>query len=189
MTEETKLRSFILEDNTEVNHYKTFLCDAKIEVITRDKLAHNINSDYSTRHAQHPAVFIGILNGCYQFMSKLTCMLSINAQVDFIRIKSFKDGVRSELQVIKDVEVDLTNKVVYLIDEINDTGQTLQEAVKLVKQKNPLVVYTVSLLQREGNKYPSTYNGHIVPKDLFLYGYGLDDENGLNRNNLSIYYK
>jgi hypoxanthine phosphoribosyltransferase len=189
MGEEKKPPFFVLDDEVEVTHFKTLLNPAQIEVINRDKIAHNVNSDYSTRHSNKEAVFIGILNGCYTFMSQLTNMLSIKAEVDFMRLKSFKDGKRSDIKLLKDIELDIKDKVVYLIDEINDTGQTFIEAIKILELKQPLRMYTISLLTKKHTKLPSDYNGMMIPNDMFVYGYGLDDENGLNRNNKSIYWK
>lgn len=133
-----------------------------------------------------PPVMICVLNGAYQFFADLTSMMSIDCEVDFIRIKSYDGRDNSGgTKLIKSLETDLKGKTVYIVDDILDTGATIIEALSHVNGRMPKSVKVVTLLKRRGSKMQPDYCAFEIG-DEFVYGYGLDD-NKLKRNLMDIY--
>lgn len=149
-------------------------------------LAREIESDYKKSSGILPPVLICILNGSVHFFSDLARTLKVDAEIDFIRLKSYDGQDNSKgITVTKDVEIDLKGKMVYIIDDICDTGETIIEALHMVNSKQPLEVKTVTLFKRKGGKELSDFYGFEIG-DEWLIGYGFDDF-GLKRNEKHVY--
>ena len=133
-----------------------------------------------------PPVMICVLNGSFHFFSDLTRMMSIDSEVDFIRLKSYQGQDNSQgVSVIKDLELDLKGKRVYIVDDILDTGATMIEALHMVNSRMAQEVKIVTLLKRkDGPMTPDFYGFEIG--DEWVLGYGLDDY-GLKRHERNIY--
>ena len=133
-----------------------------------------------------PPVMICILNGSFHFFSDLTRMMSIDSQVDFIRLKSYDGQDNTQgVSIIKDLELDLKGRRVYIVDDILDSGATIIEALQLVNSRMAQEVKVVTLLKRkDGPMTPDFYGFEIG--DEWVLGYGLDDY-GLKRHLQDIY--
>lgn len=133
-----------------------------------------------------PPVMICILNGSFHFFSDLTRMMSIDCEVDFIRLKSYDGQDNSQgVSIIKDLELDLKGKRVYIVDDILDTGATMIEALQMCNSRMAQEVKVVTLLKRKQGPYTPDFYGFEIG-DEFVYGYGLDDY-GLKRHLTDIY--
>jgi hypoxanthine phosphoribosyltransferase len=156
------------------------------EILTQvEKIAHQINTDYSGRCP----LFIAILNGSFMFGSDLFKSLSIEAEICFIKLASYK-GIKSTGQVTTSIglDVSLKDRDVILIEDIVDTGKTLHEFLPQLFDQNPSSIRIASLLHKpDALLYPIKvdYLGFEVP-NKFLVGYGLDYD-GLGRNLKDIY--
>ena len=154
---------------------------------TINKLAFEISNDVISKKSTTPPVFICILNGSIHFFSDLVRAIYMDAEIDFMRLKSYEGQDNSAgVKLTKDIELDVTDRHVYLVDDIIDTGATTNYAIDLIKSRNAASVSTVTLFHRNGGP-SSTFNG-IVIDDEWIYGYGLDD-NGLFRNINRVVYK
>ena len=133
-----------------------------------------------------PPVMICVLNGAYHFFSDLTHMMSIDCEVDFIRLKSY-DGQDNSGGIIrvKDLELDLKGKRVYIVDDICDSGATMLEALFMVNSRMAAEVKVVTLLKRKNGVGMTDFHGFEIG-DEWVLGYGLDDY-GLKRNLQDIY--
>lgn len=168
-------------------HDKTFSTYLAEEVI-QDKikeLATAISKDYEGKRP----LFIAILNGSFMFASDLFKHLAIDAEICFIKLASYK-GTRSTGQVITAIGLDhdLYNRHVVIIEDIVDTGKTLNEFLPQLHHQHPSSFKIVALLQKpEAMQYPLTvdYVGFSIP-NKFVVGYGLDYD-GLGRNLKEIY--
>lgn len=131
-------------------------------------------------------VLVCILNGSFHFFSDLTRMMSIDAYVDFIRLKSY-DGQDNSggVSIIKGFELNLTGKRVYLVDDILDSGETMKTAINMATELGARDVKVVTLLKRNNNAMSPDFYGFEIG-DEWVLGYGLDDY-GLNRHELHIY--
>jgi hypoxanthine phosphoribosyltransferase len=149
------------------------------------ELAGMLNRDY---HDKHP-VFIAILNGSFIFAADLFRELNIDAEISFIKLASYK-GTKSSGQVISSIGLDMEifGRHVVIIEDIVDTGKTLNVFLPQLRHQQPLSLKIVALLHKpEATVYPMKvdYSGFEIP-DKFVVGYGLD-YNGLGRNNAAIY--
>jgi len=144
-------------------------------------LASAISLDHILSKNELPPVMICVLNGSLHFFSDLTRSMTIDSEVDFIRLKSYNGQDNSQgVSVIKGLELDLKGKRVYIVDDILDTGATIIEAIQLANDRMAQEVKVVTLLKRKvGPMTPDFYGFEIG--DEFVYGYGLDDY-GLKRN-------
>ncbi|HQW91727.1 MAG: hypoxanthine phosphoribosyltransferase [Chitinophagaceae bacterium] len=149
------------------------------------KLAKQINADYAGKKP----LFIAILNGSFMFASDLFKELSIDAEICFIKLASYK-GTKSTGNVITSIGLDepLQNRHVVIIEDIVDTGKTLHEFLPQLINQQPASLKIAALLHKpDALVYPLKidYLGFSVP-NKFLLGYGLDYD-GLGRNLKEIY--
>jgi len=140
-------------------------------------LATRINRDYKNEHLY----IIGILNGCYMFLSDLARELKMPCTVDFMRVSSYGNATETSgvVRIIMDVSESLTGKNVLIVEDIIDTGLTMDYLLRTIKQKNPKSIRICTLLHKKVKTkvdVPIDYCGFEVP-DKFVVGYGLDYNN------------
>lgn len=166
---------------------KTFVPYLTVEKIDKEikRLAEEINRDYAGKKP----LFIAILNGSFMFASDLFKELNCDPEICFIKLASYK-GTRSTGHVITSIGLDesLKGRNIIILEDIVDTGKTLNEFMPQLKDQQPESLKIVALLHKpDALKHPITidYLGFNVP-DKFLLGYGLDFD-GLARNLREIY--
>lgn len=148
-------------------------------------LAAQINTDYKGKRP----LFIAILNGSFMFASDLFKEITIDAEICFIKLASYK-GTRSTGNVITSIGLDepLVNRHVVIIEDIVDTGNTLNKFLPQLYNQQPASLKIAALLHKpEALAHPIIidYLGFSVT-DKFLLGFGLDFD-GLGRNLPEIY--
>ncbi|HSZ84806.1 MAG TPA: hypoxanthine phosphoribosyltransferase [Puia sp.] len=148
-------------------------------------IAHEINNDYKNKKP----LFIAILNGSFIFAADLFKQISIEAEICFIKLASYK-GTKSSGQVVTAIglDTDVFRRHVVIIEDIIDTGKTLSEFLPQLQHQQPASLKIVALLHKpEATIYPVNidYLGFTIP-NKFVLGYGLD-YNGLGRNIAEIY--
>jgi len=164
--------------------FQPYLTAAEIDKQIK-RLASEINKDYNGKRP----LFIAILNGSFMFASDLFKELTIDAEICFIKLASYK-GTRSTGHVITSIGLDesLKDKHVVIIEDIVDTGKTLSEFMPQLTDHQPASLKIAALLHKpDALVHPLTidYLGFSVP-NKFLLGYGLDFD-GLGRNLKEIY--
>src|ERR1035437_70156 len=164
--------------------FKPYLTAAQIEEQVK-RIASEINRDYLNKRP----LCIAILNGVFMFASDLFKELSIEAEICFIKLASYK-GAKSSGQVMTAIglNADIFGRDVIIIEDIVDTGNTLFNFLPQVMHQHPASLKIAALLHKpEASLHPVKidYLGFTVP-DKFLLGYGLD-YNGLGRNIKEIY--
>ena len=156
------------------------------EIVEKVKiLAEELNKEYKDKRP----LFISILNGSFMFSADLFKYLTIEAEICFIKLASYK-GTKSSGQVITAIglDTDLTNRHVIILEDIIDTGKTLTQFLPQVYNQQPLSVKIAVLLHKpEASIYPVPvdYKCFTIPKK-FVLGYGLDYD-GLGRNLSQLY--
>ncbi|MEW5724363.1 MAG: hypoxanthine phosphoribosyltransferase [Thermodesulfobacteriota bacterium] len=150
-------------------------------------LAREISKDYSGLDL----LLVGVLNGVFMFLGELAKNLSIPAGVDFIRLASYGAGVDSagRIEMTKDVESDLAGRHVLIVEDIADSGLTinwLREHLVCSGAASVKVCVLVNKLERRDLAVELNYVGFEV-KEGFLVGYGLD-YNGRYRCLPAIYH-
>ncbi len=149
------------------------------------RLAREINRDYEGK----TPLFIGILNGSFMFASDLFKKISVDAEISFIKLASYK-GTKSTGNVITSIGLDesLKGRHVVILEDIVDTGKTLHEFLPQLRDQQPASLKIAALLHKPAaliHTLTIDYLGFEVP-NKFLLGYGLDYD-GLGRNLKEIY--
>ena len=139
-------------------------------------------------HGKDP-IFLAILNGAFIFASDLFKMIQMPCSISFIKLASYAgDSSTGKVTELVGLTEDLEGREVVIIDDIVDTGLTLQQLMKKLEEKKPANIRIASLLFKpEAFKANFTidYLGMEIPND-FIVGYGLD-YNGYGRNLKDIY--
>jgi len=168
-------------------HDKTFeiyLSEAAIQERVKN-IADSINEEYRDKKP----LFIAILNGSFMFAADLFKYLTINSEISFIKLASYR-GMKSTGNVITSIglDADLFGKDVIIIEDIVDTGKTLYNFLPKLNDHHPSSLKIAALLHKpEATRFPLhlDYVGFSIP-DKFVVGYGLDYD-GLGRNLKEIY--
>ena len=148
-------------------------------------MAAQINADYQGLKP----LFISILNGSFMFASDLFKIINIDAEICFIKLASYK-GTKSSGQVITAIglDMDIFNRHLVIIEDIVDTGKTLNAFLPQLRHQQPASLKIASLLHKPDAivyPLPIDYLGFSIP-NKFVVGYGLDYD-GLGRNMNAIY--
>lgn len=150
-------------------------------VIPRDRiqarvaeLAAQINQDY----AGQELIVIGVLNGVFIFLADLVRHLSLPLRLDFIRLSSYGMAAESsgEVRIVKDVELSLRGQPVLVVEDIVDSGLTLDFLIRHLQSHRPASLKICCLIDKQERReisVPLDYVGFTVPRG-FLVGYGLD---------------
>jgi hypoxanthine phosphoribosyltransferase len=139
------------------------------------------------RHKEenNPIVLIGVLNGGFMFYSKLVDQLALlDPQCDFIRVKSYKGREHEVPEIIIPSSLNVKNKFVYIIDDIYDTGLTMQVLKNQFIDLGASGVSVVTLVKRAINEVDMPINSlyGFEIHDEWVVGYGMDDEDGRKRS-------
>jgi hypoxanthine phosphoribosyltransferase len=165
-------------------YFVPFLSENEIQQKVK-QLAQQLNEDYSNKKP----LFIAILNGSFMFAADLFKYLNIDAEICFIKLASYK-GTRSTGQVVTAIglDMDINGRHVIILEDILDTGKTLNHFLPQIKNQQPASLKIAILLHKaEATVYHMNvdYCCFSIP-DKFVVGYGLDYD-GLGRNISSIY--
>ena len=138
---------------------------------------------YKIKKRQHeqPPVFICVLNGAFMFFTDLVKHMG-DCEIDFISAKSYEGTSQGEIRILKTITTDITGKDVYLIDDIYDSGNTMNRLIKHLQYNNPKSITPVTLFKKHYSNSPNLVYGFELTNEHWLIGYGLDAENGLKRN-------
>jgi hypoxanthine phosphoribosyltransferase len=148
-------------------------------------LAQQLNQDYAGKKP----LFIAVLNGSFMFASDLFKHLSIEAEICFIKLASYK-GTKSTGHVITAIglDTDVTDRHVIVLEDIIDTGKTLSQFLPQLQNQHPASIKVAVLLHKpEATVFevPVDYCCFSIP-NKFVLGYGLDYD-GFGRNIKEIY--
>ncbi|WP_457625835.1 hypoxanthine phosphoribosyltransferase [Persephonella sp.] len=121
---------------------------------------------------------VGILKGSFIFMADLVREIEGKVYIDFMQVSSYHTQMESSGEVIfvKDISTDIKGKNVLIVDDIIDTGRTLEALVETLRQREPKILKTCVLLDKKERRevdFDADYVGFVIP-DKFVIGYGLD---------------
>lgn len=155
------------------DRFVVYLPEEEIQSRIRE-LAEQISMDYENKIP----VIIGVLNGSFLFMSDLIKNLTINCEIDFIKLSSYGDDKISSgnVRLIKDLNCNIEGKDIIIIEDIVDTGLSINYLDNLIENHKPASLKAASLLLKpESLKYnvKIDYIGFEIPSK-FVIGYGLD---------------
>jgi hypoxanthine phosphoribosyltransferase len=138
------------------------------------ELGNEINRDYQ----QSVPVLISILKGSYIFLADLTRCLSVQHEVDFMAVSSYEGGTSSTgvVKIEKDLKTNITERDCIIVEDIIDTGLTINHLLELLETRSPRSLRVCALLDKRPNRKKAVdiaYRGFDIPKE-FVVGYGLD---------------
>jgi hypoxanthine phosphoribosyltransferase len=155
------------------NTLRVFLTAEQIERRVRE-LGAQIDADYPTG----PVYLVGILKGACIFLADLARAMKTPARIEFMGISSYGRGKTSsgEVKLTKDLDVSIEGSDVIIVEDIVDSGVTLNYLMQVMKQRKPKSLRIATLLdkpERRLRPVEASYVGFQIP-DEFVVGYGLD---------------
>ena len=166
-------------------YFSSFIEEEEIDAIVKN-LVCQVKEDLPENEIP---IFVGILNGCFLFAADFIRAYQGNCEVSFVKLASYS-GTKStdEVKQLVGINEDLTGRTVIILEDIIDTGSTLQEIYNIFREKNVKELKIVTLFFKPDvfkKELPINYIGKSI-EDKFIVGYGLD-YNGLGRNYPAIY--
>ena len=152
---------------------RVLITEEEIKEATK-KAGKEISDSYDGR----PILLVSILNGAFVFMADLCREITVPCEVAFMAAKSYYKGTESTgtVQITMDLEQDISNYHVIIVEDIIDTGRTLSDIVKILKERNPLSLKVITLLDKPSRRiadFEADVSLFTIP-DHFVIGYGLD---------------
>jgi hypoxanthine phosphoribosyltransferase len=138
------------------------------------EIGEQISEDYDGKDL----IFVSILKGGVYFLADLTRTVRIPLVIDFIVVSSYGDSQETSgiVRLVKDLKEDIRNRHVILVEDIVDTGLTVDYLLNLLRARKPASIEVCSLLTKPSRRkidVPMKYVGFEIP-DKFAVGYGLD---------------
>lgn len=137
-------------------------------------LANQINRDYETLQP----VLIGVLKGVFIFLADLMRKIEIDCDVDFLAISNYSSDARKRgvVRLVKDLDVPIEGRHVLFVEDVIDTGLTLNYLLRYIRDRMPASLEVCTLFDKPSRRLielPIKYKGFNLP-DKFIVGYGLD---------------
>ncbi len=172
--------------NYDKSTFEVYINNQKIENRIRE-ISNELNIDFKDKNP----IFIGVLNGCIYFMMDLLKNIEFDYEIDFVKVKSYIGMKQYDISSsLLDFEY-LKNKNVIIVEDIIDSGNTINFLYNEIMKNDPKSCTVITLLKKEKvknfDKDKINYFGFEI-KNKFVIGYGLDINN-LFRNLKDIYIK
>jgi hypoxanthine phosphoribosyltransferase len=138
------------------------------------QLGKEITADYAVR----PPLLVGVLKGAFVFMADIARAIELPVEFDFMAVSSYGAATKTSgvVRIVKDLDLDLTDRHVLIVEDIVDSGLTLAYLRRNLLARGPASLEVCALLVREGNEKVELdlkYVGFRIPP-AFVIGYGLD---------------
>ena len=143
-----------------------------------DEAVRKAGADIRAEYEGRPLLLVSILKGAYVFMADLCRAVSIPCEIGFMAAKSYYEGTESsgKVKITLDLSQDISQYHVIIVEDIIDTGRTLNDIIKMLKARNPLSLKVLTLLDKPSRRLvelEADVSLFTIP-DLFVIGYGLD---------------
>jgi hypoxanthine phosphoribosyltransferase len=151
------------------------------EIVTRDDLQARIvelGREITVDYTGSRPLLVGVLKGAFMFMSDLARAIDLPVEFDFMAVSSYGSATKTSgvVRIVKDLDLDLTDRRVILVEDIVDSGLTLNYLLKNLRGRGPATLDVCALVLKEGAQKVEPelrYVGFRIP-DEFVVGYGLD---------------
>lgn len=152
---------------------KVLLSEQEIQEKVKE-LGAKISNDYNGKNL----MLISILKGAVVFMSDLMRAITIHCKIDFMAVSSYGSSTKTSgvVRILKDLDIPLDNYDVLIVEDILDSGMTLDYITKILNERHPKSIKICTLLDKPARRkinIKADYVGFTVP-DEFVVGYGLD---------------
>lgn len=139
------------------------------------ELAKRISDDY--RKKENTPCLVGLLKGSFIFIADLSRYIDIPIEIDFMIVSSYGNNqIGSEIKILKDIDVQLSGRDVIIVEDIIDTGYTLEKICEVLQTRNIASLKICALLNKPSRRKVNIdidYNGFNI-EDEFVVGYGID---------------
>jgi hypoxanthine phosphoribosyltransferase len=150
-------------------------------LLTEDQIRHRVielGERITRDYADDPPILVNVLKGGVIFLADLIRAISLPVEIDFMEVSSYGDATSSSgvVRILEDLSQNVTGRHVLLVEDIVDTGRTLQYIIDNIETRHPKSVKICTLLDRQGRREVELaldYVGFVVP-NKFVVGYGLD---------------
>lgn len=156
--------------------------DIKEILLTKEQIQSKVAElaqQLSEEYAGKDPVFVGVLKGVVMFFADVVRNVQIPCQIDFMWLSSYGSGSTSGMMVVKkDVSADLKGRHVVILEDIFDSGNSLDFTYRHLLSKEPASLKICTLLDKPARRNPAVtlqpdYVGYVIPNE-FVVGYGLD---------------
>ncbi len=166
---------------TDYSNVEVFNNKIKRVVITEEEIKAAIKKagkEISDSYDGRPILLVSVLKGAFVFMSDLCRAITVPCEIGFMCAKSYYQGTSSSgmVNITMDLDRDIKDYHVIIVEDIIDTGRTLKDIYNLLKQRNPLSLRVVTLLDKPDRRvvdFTPDMALFTIP-DFFVIGYGLD---------------
>lgn len=151
----------------------TLISKEEIDGIVKD-LGKKLTEDYAGKNV----LLVTVLKGAVVFLADIMREIDLKCEIDFMVVSSYGSGTKTSgnVKIIKDVNIPLEGKDVIIVEDILDSGLTLNYIINMLKERNPNSIEICTLLDKPARRacdVKAKYIGRQVP-DEFVVGYGLD---------------
>jgi hypoxanthine phosphoribosyltransferase len=139
---------------------------------------HELGRQITDDYRDNPPLLVCVLKGAINFMSDLMRVIELPVEVDFMAVSSYGAATKTSgvVRIVKDLDVDLLNREVLIVEDVVDSGLTLNYLRHYLGARSPKSLEVCTLLLKEGEQRVEQsikYVGFTIPSD-FVVGYGLD---------------
>ena len=161
-------RSGMMDDIQEV-----LFTERQIAVMV-ERVGQQISRDYKDKNL----LLVSVLKGSVVFMADLMRSISIPAKIDFMATSSYGSGTKTSgvVKIVKDLDTPLSGYDIVIVEDILDSGKTLNYLMELLRDRNPRSLQICTLFDKPERRevdVEAAYVGSVIP-DAFIVGYGLD---------------
>jgi hypoxanthine phosphoribosyltransferase len=167
------------------------VADTLIDRATLQARIAELGAQITRDYADDPPLLVCVLKGAFMFLSDLVRSIDLPIEVDFMAISSYGSGTQTSgiVRIVKDLEISIEGRAVIVIEDIVDSGLTLNYLLKSLQARRPRSLAICALLtkpERREVDVPVTYVGFEIP-NRFVVGYGLDfDERFRNLEEIAV---
>jgi hypoxanthine phosphoribosyltransferase len=139
---------------------------------------HELGKEITSDYADRPPLLVGVLKGAFMFMADLARAIDLPVEFDFMAVASYGSATRTSgvVRIVKDLDLDLTDRHVLIVEDIVDSGLTLQYLRRNLAARGPASLEVCAFLVKDGLQKTDPqlkYVGFHIPP-AFVIGYGLD---------------
>ena len=164
-----------------INNLDQFNKHIKRVIISKEEIEakiQEVGKQISDTYDGRPILLVSILKGAFVFMADLCRAITVPCEIGFMCAKSYYSGTVSSgaVKITMDLEQDISKYHVIIVEDIIDTGRTLNDVVKLLKARIPLSLKVITLLDKPSRRlveFKADISLFTIP-DYFVIGYGLD---------------
>lgn len=158
------------------HHVGILISEEKVRARIQE-LGHEITQYYQQK-AVEKVIVVGLLRGSFMFMADLVREINLPVEIEFMTTSSYGSGMTTnhDVKISKDLDGDIKDEHVLIVEDIIDTGYTLQKVREILKLRDPASLTICTLLDKPSRRevdVPVEWVGFTIP-DEFVVGYGID---------------